>query len=78
MSCDHKDFKCYTTVNRLTEDEGGPVKGYNVDININCADCGTPFEFIGLKAGYSPTGPRVSFDGVELRAPIAPVAHRVH
>lgn len=60
---------------RLTdENDLELVVGFSADVKINCADCGMPFEFIGLPAGISATNskPMVSMDGKELRAPIKP------
>ncbi len=70
--CEHLKFKALTQVGRITETEGGPVYRYTADITIKCADCGLPFEFIGVPAGESPDGPRTSIDFTELRIPIRP------
>jgi hypothetical protein len=69
-NCKHENFKVQAQVNRLTDEEGGEVKKYSVDIEIHCADCFMPFRFIGLPGGVSPSQPTVNFDGTELRAPI--------
>lgn len=72
MSCEHKKFKAEVNVARLQESEGAIVSGYSADIKIKCADCDIDFEFVGLEAGLSSFGPRVSIDSTELRAPIKP------
>lgn len=70
--CEHLEFAVHADVNRLTASDGGSVSGYAVDITINCAECGLPFAWRGLPFGLSPMEPRLSFDGLELRAPITP------
>lgn len=58
---------------RLTDEaDPGHLVGFVTDIKINCAECGHPFEFIGIPAGISNGAPRVSADRTELRAPIRP------
>ena len=72
MKCDHMNFAANVAVNRIQEGEGGPVTKYMADVTVKCADCGTPFRFIGLPAGIDFKSPMVSVNGEELRAPIAP------
>lgn len=67
MTCQHGKFRANV---RVTSLEG--VEGFTADITISCAECGEPFRFLGVEAGSSPHFPRVSVDGLELRAPIAP------
>lgn len=69
--CKHEKFHCSCTVARLT-DEGGSVTGYNLDVKVQCLDCKTFFEFVGVPAGISPSKPMASVDFTELRAPIRP------
>lgn len=76
MTCLHESFRCSANVGGLSQVEGGPITGYTVDIMIECTQCGLPFRFIGLAAGNSPDGPRVSVDGKELRAPLEPATHQ--
>jgi hypothetical protein len=71
--CEHMNFKANVRVGRLTD--GGMVTGYCADVTIQCADCGLPFRFIGLDAGNHHAEPRVSVDGIELRAPLEPATH---
>jgi len=75
MTCDHLQFESACLVNRLTDEEGGPPTGYTIDVLVRCADCGEPFTFLG-PVGVSTSEPRVSADGLELRAPITPRAAR--
>lgn len=37
--CGHVDFVANVAVNRLTDDEGGPVTAFHADVTIECADC---------------------------------------
>ncbi len=71
-NCKHEEFKVQAAVGRLTDEEGGEVKRYTVDIEVHCMQCFMPFRFIGLPGGVSPNQPTVNFDGTELRAPIIP------
>lgn len=73
-ACPHADFLAEVKVNRLSEVEDGPITGYHADVKIICSECGEPFKWKGLRAGISPAQPRVSFDGLELRAPIWPAS----
>jgi hypothetical protein len=70
--CAHMNFWANVRVGRLTDGDDGSVTGYSADIHIECMDCKLPFRFRGLGAGYSPAEPKLSADGLELRAPIEP------
>lgn len=74
-ACEHKSFACKANIGRLSHSDGGPITGYIAEITVNCADCGLAFRFIGLSAGNSHREPRVSPDGLELRAPLEPATH---
>lgn len=65
--CPHLEFRATVTVNRL-EDTGR----FSADVRVECLGCGSPFRWMGVPAGLSPYEPRVSIDGLELRAPIEP------
>lgn len=65
--CQHKNFAAKVTVNRL-EDSGG----FMADIAIECTQCGTPMEFLGLQPGIDTQGARVSIDGTEARIALSP------
>lgn len=67
MKCEHKDFTAHVVVTRIED-----VKGFFADIRVKCADCGLPFEFVGVDAGLSYEKPMASVDAQELRAPIRP------
>jgi hypothetical protein len=74
--CEHNNFTCNAQVNRLTNTDNGPVTGYMADIKISCTDCGIPFGWVGLDRGVSNYKTMVSFDGLELRAPLVPAAEQ--
>jgi hypothetical protein len=65
--CTHPDFEAHISVNRF-EDSGR----FNVEVRVLCRACREPFRFLGLDAGLSWEQPRVSVDGLELRAPLEP------
>ena len=82
--CNHKNFTAQVNVYRMHEGvnideilkagavEEPEITSYTTDIKIQCADCGMPFQFLGLPMGVSPTFPTRSMDGLELRQPIKP------
>lgn len=70
--CEHLEFNANVAVNRIV-DKGA----FTADIRITCRTCGLPFEFVGVGYGSSPTEPRMSIDGQELRAPIIPKGENV-
>lgn len=76
MPCQHQNFEASCRVGRLTDVDSGPVTGYAMAIHVKCRDCGLPFRFRGSQYGSSPHEPRLSADGLEMRAPIEP-AHTV-
>lgn len=71
-SCPHENFACQCDVARMSKDIGGPITDYHMDMRLECADCGTPFEFMGLPHGISPDKPMGSPDNKEARMPIRP------
>lgn len=72
MTCQHLKFSSRVGVFRLSDKDGGPITGYTAEVKIKCDDCGLAFRFMGLPAGSHYAEPRVSADGLELRAPIEP------
>ena len=72
--CLHLNFAAYVVVARLAEADDAPATGYVADIKVNCADCGEPFRWTGLPAGFSPREPMVSVDETELHAPLRPAS----
>lgn len=67
MSCQHKEFAANVTVARL-EDSGKFI----AEIKVSCAQCQTPFQFLGLQPGFDFNGATVSLDGLEANIAIAP------
>lgn len=61
------NFSAHVAVNRI-EDKGR----FAADVRIRCADCGLPFQFMGLEPGIDMNGARVSLDGLEARMAICP------
>lgn len=73
VPCPHMNFNASVNVFRLTDSKDETkVIGYTTEIRVNCAECGLPFEFIGVDAGMMPSKPMASVDAQELRAPIRP------
>lgn len=58
--CKHEEFAANVAVARLL-DSGR----FNAAVTIRCAECGTPFRFLGLPAGVDLNGASVSPDGEE-------------
>ena len=73
--CQHLNFRCDASIGRLSAVEGGPVTGYCAYVRVKCIDCGVPFRWVGIAAGNHYAEPRVSIDGIELRAPLEPATH---
>ena len=72
-NCLHKKFVVDAKVGRLTkDDDSDKVIGYSCDIKVKCAECGLPFEWIGLPVGIDTQKPTVSFGNLELRTRIKP------
>lgn len=67
MACPHMNFHADVVVARL-EDTGR----FMAEITIKCADCGEPFQFLGLDMGLKMRGATVSPDGLEARMAISP------
>ncbi len=67
MSCAHENFSANVNVARLVD-----TGRFSADVTISCADCGQPFQFMGLKPGISTREPMVSPDALEARMPICP------
>lgn len=66
-SCKHMDFAASVNVARL-EDTGR----FMAEIRVTCADCGRPFQFLGLEPGIDLSGARVSINGLEANLAICP------
>jgi hypothetical protein len=77
MSCSHAHPISMVTVRRFATREAGVIDGWMAEIRVQCADCGHPFEFLGLQIGANSAKPAMSVDGLELRAPIRPRRHEL-
>lgn len=65
--CEHHNFESHVAINRL-EDTGQ----FAADVHVRCADCKTPFQFLGLPTGLNSESAAVSVDATEARLAIAP------
>lgn len=72
MTCEHRAFRATVGVTRMSKDDGGPITGYMAEVRVACAECGKPFQFLGLAAGLDTQGARVSLDGLEANIAITP------
>lgn len=70
--CQHETFRCDCKVGRLTEEEGGPVTSWVLEVSVSCVNCGQEFGFLGPPGGIRNHEPTTSPDGLELRIPIVP------
>lgn len=71
MDCQHLKFESMVTVIRIQN-----LGKFQANIVIRCADCGQPFEFVGLPRGMNIEGPAVSLDGLEARLAVRPIESR--
>lgn len=71
MGCLHENFAAQVDVNRIAGKDGA-VAGFQADVRIQCAVCGKPFQFLGLKPGLDYRGAAISPDGLEARLGIVP------
>ncbi len=69
--CIHENFRAVVAVGRIEHPAPKPMT-FAADVRIQCADCGEPFQFLGLPAGYNAKGAAVSVDGLEARLAICP------
>lgn len=70
-SCPHMNFDATVNVARI-EDKGR----FMAELRIKCKDCGTQFQFMGLRPGLNFDGATVSLDGLELNVGIHPEGQR--
>jgi hypothetical protein len=68
-------FRVNADVARLT-DQAGAITGFSVELRIECAECSTKFQFLGLEPGVDTQGARVSIDGLEARLAVSPEGER--
>ena len=67
LPCPHENMAANVEVNRLSQEEGGPISNFATDITVWCADCDEKFRWIGVEAGLMPDRPMCSVDETELR-----------
>lgn len=73
-NCTHQtNHSASVTVNHF-QDTGR----FMADIKVICADCGLPFQFLGLPLGLNLSGAAMSVDGQEARMAIAPAGRVLH
>lgn len=65
--CEHHNFAAQVNVARLED-----TKQFMAEITVKCAECGRPFQFLGLAPGLDTQGATVSVDGLEARIAISP------
>lgn len=73
-ACRHENFDALVSVGRHTGPDEVTVVGFSADIRVNCRDCGEPFRWTGVQAGWQPGRPMCSVDETELRAPLRPAS----
>lgn len=71
-ACPHEAFAVRADVNRVTDNDGTAVIGFDLEIAVDCVACMSPFEFVGLPLGLSPARPTGTFDGLIMTAPCRP------
>ena len=74
-ACPHHNFEVDAEVHCLvvSDDDPTPI-GYSAEIRTRCGDCGEPFRWTGLDAGWSPARPMCSVDETVLNAPLRPAS----
>ena len=70
--CDHPSFQSEVTVYRVAHEQGMPASGLSAGVRVKCTACGEQFRFGGLVSSDHPYGPRISYDGHEVRIPVLP------
>ena len=69
--CKHNNFDATVKVARI-EDSGR----FMAEVQVKCADCGVPMQFMGLQPGLNFDGATVSLDGLEMSVGIHPQGQR--
>jgi hypothetical protein len=70
--CEHKNFEAASRVNRLSENDGGPINAYALEVAVQCLDCKLPFRFIVPRVGLDPNDATITANGQELCVYIEP------
>lgn len=69
--CKHEDFHARVGVARLED-----TQQFMAEITVECSQCKTKFQFLGLEPGIDTQGARISIDGLEARIAIVPNGSR--
>jgi hypothetical protein len=67
IRCQHETFAAAVNVVRLSD-----VGKFVAEVTVHCAQCYTPFRFLGLPHGLRNASPTVGVGDTEARLPIAP------
>lgn len=65
--CRHEAFEATVAVARLED-----VGKFMAEVRVQCSQCKSPFQFLGLEPGMDLNGARVSIDGLEANLAVAP------
>jgi hypothetical protein len=71
QDCLHANFSADVKVARITDGDSGSVTNYVTELSVKCSECGMPFHFVGVDAGFGYLKPTCDFLGTTLYAPIA-------
>lgn len=72
-NCEHERFSSHVEIFQI---EGSDQ--YQLEITVNCDDCGVAFEFLGMPFGERMHGPAMSVDCRQARLPMVPAGTRPH
>lgn len=74
--CPHLDFHLNMHVARVGDGDptSGRIKSFVAEITTSCSQCGEPFRFMGVPAGYSFSAPSVSIDERTVNLPMRPAS----
>lgn len=69
MNCKHENFESEVKVARISQEEGGKIIDFMVEIKVRCSNCKEFLEFKGIEGGLNFSYPTVSADNQEARLP---------
>lgn len=72
MTCPHPDFTSHVSIHRLGTGPDGNPSNYMAEVTVRCAQCQTPFRFLGPPTGLSFSSVTTDIPATTLHAPIAP------
>lgn len=74
-ACAHEDFHALANIGRSAASDDDPtIVAYHVELQVRCANCGEPFRFMGVPAGWLADRPTCTVDEATLNAPIRPAS----